>query len=415
MISEYEVRGLRPAEIPVFLKLIDFSVNTKYTARNLTEALRSAFATRDFTRINYTLIPAAAGSARIIFDVDKAPDTAIRLGLSYNSATGIAFKTGLVKRNFLTSFSTASFAVSVGENQRAKAAFSKYLTKSRNLIIQATTSGETTDITTYDAKFSDSGSYNQSALNGDLQLLFQPNNNMVFGVGTTFDNVVYDPEGTSSLVAEGNLHFLNSYFTLQYNDLNASLYPIKGTRFNVQAGVVYSQRSHYTIYNKDEIVATQDSPFFDSNPYTQLRLSLEHYIPTGSDALFLQLQSGMNFNYHQAIMNDFVIGGLNNIIRNQVNFAGLPEASVFTSSVVSLQVGYQHEIINNLYLTGKINGLWFDFIKSNYRINSTSRGMGYALTGGYKTLFGPIEASLMYSDLNHKILPYFNIGYVLSL
>ena len=129
----------------------------------------------------------------------------------------------------------------------------------------------------------------------------------------------------------------------------------------------------------------------------------------------MQLESGMNFNYKQAIMNDFVIGGLNDVIRNQVSFAGLPEASIFTASAVSLKIGYQQAITNNLFLIAKVNGLYYDFIKSNFRFDGTSRGIGYSLTGGYRTFLGPIEASLMYSDLNKKILPYFNLGYILSL
>ena len=78
-------------------------------------------------------------------------------------------------------------------------------------------------------------------------------------------------------------------------------------------------------------------------------------------------------------------------------------------------MGYQHAFTNNLFLTAKVNGLYYDFIKSNYRNNPVSRGIGYSLTAGYKTFLGPIETSLMYSDLNKKILPYFNIGYVLSI
>jgi NTE family protein len=102
-------------------------------------------------------------------------------------------------------------------------------------------------------------------------------------------------------------------------------------------------------------------------------------------------------------------------MRNQVTFAGLPEASIFSASAVSAQLGYQHAITNSLFIITKINGLYYDFIKSNFRLNNASSGIGYSLTAGYKTFLGPIESSLMYSDLNKKVLPYFNIGYILSI
>jgi|SRR6218665_1100230 len=417
LISESEVRGLPVSESAAFLELIGFSKNSNYTAKELSESIRTAFSTRGFTKINYSLVPLQSGSAKIIFDVDKAPSTYTRFGLHYNTATGISIKSGFVKRGFLTPFSTASFDFSIGENPRAKVGFMHYITKNRKFITQLEATIETIDISTYNPEFSNNGLYNQGSQNTDLQFLWQPEKNWALGIGTSLVYTAYIPKIISQIEAEGNSRFFNSYLILQHSTLNAPLYPNRGRQLFVKAGIVYDQKLDFTIYQDGAVVATnEDNRFFSSDPYTQLRIAFEQYIPVNRSAFFIQLQSGMNFNYKQAIMNDFVVGGLNDVIRNQVTFAGLPEASIFTASAASLKLGYQQAITNNLFLIAKVNGLYYDFIKSSFRFNTTkTRGVGYSLTGGYRTFLGPVEASLMYSDFNKKILPYFNLGYVLSL
>ena len=414
-ISEYQVNGVPKDEIPFFLDLVKFSPNADYTAKDLSASVRKAFATRVYSKINYSLVPDKQGNAKIIFDVEKPPSTVLQIGFHYNTTTGIALKTGLLMRGFLNPFSAASVMLSLGENPRGKGTIMYYFTKDRKLILQAETSFETVDITTYDQDFLESGLYNQASQNCDLQLLWQPKNNWTLGIGTTLSNVAYDPKITSNLQVEGNVAYVNSFLLLQHNTLNTPLYPNRGRFIYLKGGMIHSQITDFKIYQDEDIIATEDSPFFNSRAYTQIKVALEQYIPQRSNAIFFKVQSGLNFNYKQALVNDFVVGGLNNVIRNQVTFAGLPEASIFTASVITAEVGYQYSLTNNLFLTTKINGLWYDFIKSNFRFSADSRGLGCAFSAGYKTFLGPIEASLMYSDLNKKILPYFNIGYILNI
>jgi len=415
-ISDYDVRGLPAEEAASFTQLIGFKPKSYYTAKELGSGIREAFSTRAYTKINYSLLPLEDGNAKIVFAVDKAPTTFTRFGIHYNTTTGIALKTGFVKKGFLTPFSTASFDFSIGENPRAKAGFSNYLTKNRKFLAQLEATIETIDINTYNPEFSRTGLYNQGSQNTDLQILWQPKNNWTIGIGTALTYVAYEPKIVSQIEANGNLHYFNSYFTLNHNTLNTQIYPLRGRQLFMKAGVIYGQKLDFTIYQDGNVLATDKALFFNSNPYTQLKILFDQYFPVGKNAFFIQLQSGMNFNYNQAVMNDFVIGGLTDVIRNQVTFSGLPEASIFTASAASLKLGYQQAIMNNLFLIAKVNGLYYDFVESSFRFNTGEKhGIGYSLTAGYRTFLGPIEASLMYSDFNKKVLPYFNLGYILSL
>lgn len=415
-IVDYEVRGIPKEEAPLFMDILELPMEKSYGAKDLTAAMRRATAARLYSKITYLLVPDGPERAKIIFTVEKLPSTYAQFGLHYNTTTGIALKTGIVKRRFINPFSAASLMFSIGENPRGEAVIGYYTGKRRKLLLQAKANFEIIDIKTYDNDFTASGLYNQTSQNFDLLLLWQPENDWSLGVGTTISGVVYDPKITSAVQIEGNAAFLNSYLVFQSNTLNEPLYPNSGHKFFVKGGIIYNQIINFTIYQDKVAIANQDSGIFSLKPYTQLKVAFEKYFPVNDNAFLIQVQSGMNFNYKQSIMNDFVVGGLNNVIRNQVTFAGLPDAAIFTSSVITVHGGYQHEILNNLYITGKVSALWFDFIESNYQLSTLRRhGVGCSLTGGYKTPLGLIEASLMYSDLAKQVLPYFNIGYILAI
>lgn len=415
IISEAEVHGIPALEIPFFLDLVGFKQNTEYTAEELTEAVRKAFSLRVYSKINYKLAPGRPGTAKIIFDVEKPPSTIARFGLNYNSATGFGLKTGLEQKEFMNPFSSATLMFSIGPNPRGKASIMYYFNKRKKLLLFAETNFEIIDLTTYNEKYNETGFYNQASQNCDLQLLWQTNTNWTLGIGSTLGNVAYRPKITSALQVKGSVMYLNTYMLLQHNTLNTPLYPNTGRRIHLKGGIVYNQRPDFDIYMNENIIATQASPFFSPKAYTQFKVALEQYIPIQKHALLFQVQSGLNFNYKQVMMNDFMIGGLNNTVRNQVTFSGLAEGSIFSASVVSAKIGYQYCIADNLYLITKVNGLYYDFIKSNYRIHGESTGIGCSVTGAYRTFLGPVEASLMYSDINKKVLPYFNIGYILSI
>jgi len=109
-------------------------------------------------------------------------------------------------------------------------------------------------------------------------------------------------------------------------------------------------------------------------------------------------------------MNEFSIGGLTPLFRNQVVFAGLQEGSLYTPAMAALQGAYRYELFNNTYLTGRANILVNNFISTSKFFQNPNVLSGYALTFGYNFALGPLEFSLMYSDQSKKVSSYVNIG-----
>jgi len=109
-------------------------------------------------------------------------------------------------------------------------------------------------------------------------------------------------------------------------------------------------------------------------------------------------------------MNEFSVGGLNNIFHNQVTFAGLREGTFYTPSFAALQVGLRYQLFSNTFVTGRINGIVNNFISTSPYFKNPDFLSGYSMTLSYNFALGPVEISAMYCDQSKRVLGYVDIG-----
>lgn len=178
-----------------------------------------------------------------------------------------------------------------------------------------------------------------------------------------------------------------------------------------EIGDVYNQNPRLSFYSSGEPIADLDSLGIGYNEFQKFTVIAESYTPLSSRWNFSTLfQTGININYHQSILNDFSIGGLNKTFRNQVTFAGLEENSVVTSSVAGLQLALRYQLFNNIYITGRTNGMFNNFVSPNNIIQKPNFLSGHALSLSYNMPLGPIEVSVMYNDQARIVRSYINLG-----
>ena len=410
-ITNYQVQGLESQYVALLLDLMQFNSHRYYSPAQLSAAVRRAFGTRYFLRLTYTLQPQPDSSATIVFDVVRAPPTYLRFGLHYHSLTGIGLLGSISSKDWLFPFSTSQAALNLGENPRVRLKHFQYLTKSRKAFLRFVAQGEQVDVTTYDARLHKTGLYSQRYGMLDAQLLKELHRNAALGLGTRYEYVRFHPEITSQLQLKGRIQLLNSYVAYEANTLDAAIYPTQGRKVEAEIGYVYMQNPHFVVFDHETVVDTHASPRFSFQPYLRARLNYEWYAPLSSrSTLITKLQGGVNFNYRQLVVNDFAVGGLTPVVRNQITFAGLPETSLLTSSAGTGLLGYRYSVAPKLHAMLTANVLYHDFIGRNINRQPVGAIYGGALTLGYRSFLGPIDISLMCSDRSNKVLTYFNIG-----
>ncbi|MEJ7738106.1 MAG: patatin-like phospholipase family protein [Chitinophagaceae bacterium] len=409
-ISSYDITGLEHTTADFFVHTIDLTTNKYYSALELSGMVRKAFGTRYYSRINYSLVPQADGSTKIVFDVTENPLTFSKLGLHYNEFSGISIVANLTSRNFILPNSRDLVTVNIGENFRLRGEHLQYIGRLKNFALILGTQFEQFEIPTYNDLKQD-GAYKTKYFNVDGRFQFSTRRHLTVGFGTRFEWIKFKPSITSRLELNGKNNFSTSYVFLNHNSLDRSVYPKKGVRLKAEADLVFQQYPNIVFSLNGQPLHNGDSAGIRYGRYNRTMLNLESFTPLSNrTVLMLQLQSGINFKYKQRIMNEFSIGGLTPLFRNQVTFAGLDEGTFYSTSVAAFQAGLRYQLFNNTYLIGRANALFNNLNGKSAFYTNPDFLSGYSLTFAYNFALGPLELSAMYLDQSKKVRTYINIG-----
>ena len=416
-VSKFSTSGISDEETEFYMRSMKFKDNKSYSSDFFSDRIRMIFGSGKFRKINYEVLPEnKSDSVTVKVNFQKEPQNLIKTGLHYNSDTGIALKLGFSVFGYTNPFSETSADIAIGENPQFNIRNYYFFRKNKTWYLESTISGEYTDISMYDQNLDKIGLYNQMHLAAEMKVNNLIASNFTFGVGTRFDYLKYSPEIKTFPRAKGNTNFLTTFIDLHYNNLDSPAYPNKGNVVDIEVGINYNQHPnyHYSDGISEEI---HHFPEFDKKAYYSIKYYSAHYLPVYKHAFFLKIHSGMHFGNKQPLLNDFIVGGNNPVMRNQILFPGFRANGIYSSSVVAPQVGFQYNVSKKFLLTALSSYLKYDFIKTNIIIDETNLKdsvWGFGLVAGYKSFIGPLEAAFMYNDINNKLSPVFNIGYSLN-
>ncbi|HRE49816.1 MAG TPA: patatin-like phospholipase family protein [Flavitalea sp.] len=409
-ISSIEITGLEKTTFEFFDHMMGFEKGKYYTSEQLSKMIRRVFGTRYYSRIKYELIPRSDGSVTVVFDVVENPISFAKLGVHYNKYTGISLIGNLTTRNLFLPHSRSLVTLNIGQNFRVRTEHLQYLGRGKKIALIAGMQYDRLDMTTYD-RFRKDGLYGAQVFKADGKFEYSANRKFTVGAGTRFEWIRYSPSIQSVFEIAGKNNFVTSYGFFAVNTLNKSVYPNRGIKIEGELGAVYDQHPRLKFYSAGEPITNPDSIGISYDNYQRAILNSEAYLPLSSRWTLTGLfQGGINFSYRQSILNDFSVGGLSRLFRNQVLFAGLDENTINTSSVAALQFGLRYELYNNLYAIARANGLVNNFVSVNNILQKPNFLSGYALTLGYNFALGPFEISTMFCDQSKKLRSYINLG-----
>jgi NTE family protein len=406
LINAFEVNGLYHTSQNFFIHTTGLLTHRKYTAKMLSDMIRREEGTRYYNRIVYSLVSQLKNGSKIIFDVSENPLTFGKVSLHYNQFSGISAILNLTSRDFFTASSRSLATVDIGENFRIRGQHLQYLGRGRKFSLTLTTQFDQFNITSY-TNTKEAGIYNENYFVSDIRMGYSTNRNLMIGLGNRFEWTRYKPSITSVLSFEGTNDFPTSYVYIRHNSLDRPVFPKRGIETELEGDWVFQQNPNIQLHTNNEDIDTMSA----SNPYPRLLFHFESYIPLSSKStLLFHLQSGINFRYSSNIMNEFSVGGLTYSFHNQITFAGLREGSFYSASLAAMEVGLRYQLYGNIYLTGKTNVLFSNFISRSEFYKTPDFLSGYALTFTYNFALGPLELSAMYCDQWKRVMGYLNIG-----
>ncbi len=409
-ISEIDIRGLNKTTKDFFVHMMGFYENRYYTTSRISGMIRKVFGTRYYNRIVYRLETAPDSSIKMIIDVVENPRSFSKLGIHYTQFTGIGLLLNLTSRNLILPHSRSLVTVNLGETFRVRAEHLQYLGRGKNVALILGTNYERFDLNTYQ-NYKQDGLYKMHVFRGDGRMQISSNRKFTVGGGTRYERINYKPSIPSGFELKGNNEMVTSYGYVGINTLDRTVYPRRGWKVDGEYGFIYNQSPDITFYSEGVPIGNLDSFGISYANFQRAVLNVEGYAPISPRSTFsAAFQSGVNFRYNQNILNDFVIGGMYRIFRNQIVFAGLPEGAIYTPSVAALQLSYRLQLYNNFFAIARTNGLINNFISTDNVLQRPSFLSGHALTLGYNFALGPLEVSAVYSDQSKRMQSIISLG-----
>lgn len=410
LLISCQVEGLSSVSLSSFRHFIHFQGGKYYSAQQLSDMVRLAYGTRNFRYIRYRLEPVDIVGYRIVFETEENPAINCKLGMHYNTFTGVSLIANATARNYFLPASRTLFTVNIGENMRARAEHLQYLGRNNSLMLIPGVQYESFRINTY-RQYRKDGQFRSDYFKWDLKLQSAGSLRQSFGVVSRLETTSYSSLIMSDTDIRGTGSGLTSCLFYQFNTLDSPVYPKSGVRFDAEAGYVIPRDFDYTLREGDTNVDYSTFSGLSERNYYRVALNYEYFEPINTRNTFSALvQAGVNSDTDQNLYSAFSIGGLNRLYRNQIVFSGLENNTVFSHSVVSARAGVHSRLGSNLYLIPRANVLLYDFVGSPTREVRRKLLTGYSLTLAYNGIFGPVELSAMYSDQSKSLYTYVTLG-----
>jgi NTE family protein len=411
VISKFTANGLVNTTPQFFFGLLNLKEGRIYTHEEMSTAIRRVYGSRYYRIIRYDFVPAADGTTEMHFSVEENPLTAVKFAMNYNTFTSLSLKLNMTARDLFLKESRAMASVSLSANPRIYGEYFKYLDTKRTLRGVLDYYFEAIDFPVYDnfRLYQTLRSFYHAA---DFQLQRNINRFSMIGIGQQFIHSRIKTLESPSLIYNGSNDSWKTYLSYLFNNVDRKYFTTKGWYINFEAGYTYGQDPKYT-YSFEDSTVSSESLGYTYDDYAKLRLRMSHFSridETWSWSQHFFVGSMMTSN--PFIADRFLVGGVDEIIRNQATFAGLSEAEIKTGSISTLQLALQYAMSKKLFLTGRVNGAVYDFYKKDLNeLGSSNFLSGYGLTMGYDSPLGPIEFTSMYCDQDGKVRSTVNIGY----
>jgi len=411
-ISKYSIDGLKYTTDKFFFGLLNLKDNQNYSHKQMSEAIRKVYGSRYYRIVRYDFLPDGKGSTEMHFHVEESPLTSVKFSLNYNNFTKLALKLNLTSRDLLFKESRALVSVSVCENPRLYAEYFKYVNKNRTARAVFDVYAEAVDYPVY-VDFSLNQTLRSFYSDYDFQLQRNLNRFSYIGAGQQYIRSKIKTEESPSLIYNGHNNYWYSYLSYVINNTDQKYFPVKGWNVKAEAGYVYSQNPEFE-YSYNDSTVNSDSVDFNYDDYFKIYLNASHYSELSSKFSWSQnVTLAYLIENNPYIANNFVVGGVNEIIRNQVAFVGLNESEVKTGSIASAQLGLQYKLSKKAYLIGRFNAALYDFQGTGFNNLSAKSNLltGYGITCAISSPIGPLEFTVMHCDQDSKVRTNINIGF----
>ncbi len=411
LITELTVEGIKSSTKKSFFEQMELETPGEYSSADITSSIRKAFAYRMYKKINYTLQPAKDSGYTMACQAAPEAPKALKAAIHYNTFMGFSVIGNLTLRNFLTPASRSMVSLNIGDNFRGLAEHQQLFGYAEAWSNRTRFYMEFQEYP-YFKDFKQQGGYKTKYYLFDNLFLNSARRQWSGGFGVKWELVDVKSTIQSGNYYDGTSRFFTLYGAMHYNSFEKPFFPLRGTKIDFNAGYVFGLNPNLNIYLNGNHLGSIKELGIGYSDYFRISLNAKRIAHISKRwAGILNLQSGINFGPDPSFLNGFLVGGMTDVVRNQIVFAGLREGKLNIESAVAGMAGLRWNIINGGFITLTGNALHYDFIKKSFESTSAQWIGGTGLTLGYNLPIGPIEYTVMFGGKGVGWSTYLNFGF----
>ena len=396
MVGNIHFNGVDEKDEEWIMKRCDLKENSLNSIRRIEDATSIIRSNTSYSNVTYVLTRSEDGLFDLTYTVNMKQEHRVNIGIRFDSEE-IASLLLNVRSTLKTNLpSYISGTVRLGKQYAAKLTYG--IEPSPLTSLELTYLFQYNDLDYYlegERAFNSTFRYHK----GEMAYHNVWLRNVRFGLGVRcelydYEKILYDENYAG--IRLGDEHFFTYFANLHYETYDKAYFPSKGVMFD----------GAYTLYT-DNFTEYKNKP-----PFTSISGAFEGVVPVTN-----------RFSVLPGIYGRFLIG--RNIPLTKMNTMGgdimhqyLPDQLPF--------IGSTHiELMNNSLLIGavklrqRIGNVHYVSVAGNYALSSNDIkdllkeksmfgcGVGY----GMDSMFGPLEATLNYTNHSNKVNLYINLGY----
>lgn len=398
-VKEITFSGMEDDDKSWMIRKCNLKENGEISVDQIEKALSILRGSKSYSNASYTLIETPEGYL-LNFLMEEKYEKIINLGIRFDSEE-IASLLVNATANLKTRIpSTLSVTGRLGKRYAARIDYTLEPIQMRN--INFSYMFQYNDINIYnggDRAYSTTYKYHLGEF-GFSDVWYK---NLRFGFGTRFEYFKYkdflfnQPEISSeiNLKAKSEL-FISYYAQLRYNTFNKGYFPSKGSNF----GAAYS------------LYTDNFAKYRDHAPFSALNASWESvFSVTNRFAILPSVYGRILIGQDIPYAFENALGGdvFGRYITQQLPFAGVNNIELTERSIIVSGLKLRQRMGSKHYVTLTGN---FALCDDNFfKLLKGKAIYGFSLGYGMDSLFGPLEASLGYSNVSEDVGFYVNLGF----
>ncbi|MDW5289973.1 patatin-like phospholipase family protein [Formosa sp. PL04] len=409
-INGIQIHGNDKYSRAYILGKLKLKSDTRVSYGDFSSGVNNLIATNNFQSFTYDLLPSKTKPGYdLITDVKESPKkTELKFALHYDGLYKSAALINVTSKRLLTNNDVASFDLILGDNVRYN--FEYYIDKgfywsigvrsrfnqfNRNVAASLLLGDDYVGVNKIDAELKDFTNqfYIQTQFLSDMVLTFGAEQKFL---KISSETISETPEASDKIFEDTN--YFSTFAKLNYDSYDNKYFPKEGVYFNADFHLYFYAMSNDREFTQFSIAkATLGYAFKLSNRFSAVVTN----------------EGGFRIGENDSPFLNFAFGGYGrNLINNIKSFYGYDWLSISGDSFVKLTMKIDYEFAKKNHLSAIANfaNIENNVFDSGEWITSPDYS-GYALSYGYDSFLGPIEATYSYSPETKKSIWYLNIGF----